>query len=97
MANRTVVWDYIEAERMVGCPVGPIREQLSPMVHTSPIGLVPKSHQVNKWRMIIDLSSPRGHSINDGISQELSSLKYAKVDDAVARILQLGRGTSNLT
>ncbi len=53
---------------------------------------MPKSHQVNKWRMIVDLSSPRGHSINDGISQELSSLKYAKVDDAVARILQLGRG-----
>ncbi len=36
---------------------------------------------------------PGATAFNDGISQELSSLKYAKVDDAVARILQLGKGT----
>ena len=56
------------------------------------IGLVPKSHS-DKWRMIVDLSSPRGHSVNDGISSAICSLQYATVDDAVGIIRRLGRGT----
>lgn len=43
--------------------------------------------------MIVDLSSPLHHSVNDSIPQELTSLSYAKVDDAVDIILQLGPGT----
>ena len=31
--------------------------------------------------------------MNDGISKELCSLKYATVDQAVRRILQLGEGS----
>ena len=62
------------------------------MVHTSPIGLVPKS-EPNQWGLIVDLSFPFRHSINDGISSELSSISYASVDDAVEHILYLGRGT----
>ena len=43
--------------------------------------------------MICDLSSPSGHSVNDGIPRDLCSLQYTSVDDAV-RVLQcLGRGT----
>ena len=37
----------------------------------------------------MDLSFPGGHSVNDGISCELSSLSYASVDDAVQHILRL--------
>ena len=62
-------------------------------MHCSPIGLVPKSHQINKWRLIVDLSSPQGHSINDGVSSDWCSMKYASVDDAVETILHLGRFT----
>ena len=40
----------------------------------------------------MDISAPEGYSVNDGISRELSSLSYVKVDDVVARVLQLGRG-----
>ena len=43
--------------------------------------------------MEVDLSSPHGHSVNDGISKDLCSLKYATVDQAVRRILQLGEGS----
>ena len=43
--------------------------------------------------MICDLSSPYGGSVNDGISPELCSLRYAKVEDAVNVIRQLGRVT----
>ena len=41
--------------------------------------------------MIVDLSSPRGRSVNDGISSELCSLRYASVDNAVEVITTLGR------
>ena len=56
------------------------------MVHTSPIGLVPKQHRKDRFRMIVDLSSPSGQSVNDGV-------KYASVDQAVSIIQHLGRGT----
>ena len=42
----------------------------------------------------MDLSSPRGRSVNDGISSSLCSLSYASVDNTVNIITMLGRGTS---
>ena len=39
------------------------------------------------------MSHPKGGSINDGISPELSSLAYASIDDAINIILQQGRGS----
>lgn len=84
---------YIQSELEVGRLVGPIPEGLVPLVQVSPIGLIPKAHQVNKWRMIVDLSFPRHHSVNAGISEDLASLTYAHVDKAVARIRELGPGT----
>ena len=46
------------------------------------VGEIPKPHQPGKWRIIVDLSYPKGVSVNDGISQELCSLAYASIDDA---------------
>ena len=43
--------------------------------------------------MICDLSSRYGSSVNDGIPPELCSLCYAKLEDAVSVIHQLGKGT----
>ena len=40
----------------------------------------------------MDLSSPAGFSTNDGISQELSSLKYTSVDHLACLINLVGRG-----
>ena len=62
-------------------------------VHCSSFGVIPKKNRPNKYRLIIDLSSPPGHSVNDGICKELASLSYVSVDDVVMGILQLGRGT----
>ena len=47
----------------------------------------------DKLRLIHHLSAPEGLSVNDGITTEDFSLQYVKVDDAIARIMQLGRGT----
>ena len=43
--------------------------------------------------MIVDLSFPFGHSVNGGISSTLASVSYSLVDDAMRRILHLGKGT----
>ena len=59
----------------------------------NPIGLIPKPHRPGKWRLIVNLSAPEGHSVNDGISKELASMHYASMDDAVNTIRRLGRGT----
>ncbi len=40
----------------------------------------------------MDLSFPKGHSINDGVELELYSLSYTSVDRAVQRILRRGAG-----
>jgi len=60
----------------------------------SPIGLVPK--QVNGvqsgWRVIFDLSSPEGTSVNDGIPKEYGTLVYETLNDAVQLVAQAGRG-----
>ena len=40
----------------------------------------------------MDLSSPMGHSVNDGIDKELAGLSYVSIDDVIRCILQVGRG-----
>ena len=62
-------------------------------VHVSAFGATPKKHKLNKWRLIVDLSSPDAHSVNDGIVRELTSLAYVSVNDVVAQILHLDCGT----
>ena len=41
----------------------------------------------------MDLSAPHGHSVNDGIAKELCSLHYSSVDEAAAKVAELGTGT----
>ena len=91
--NPQVVSERIQAEVQAGRLLGPLPPNSLPMVHVSPLGLVPKSHQPNKFRLIVDLSSPVGRSVNDGIPSEPCSLKYASVDDAVSIVKVLGGGS----
>ena len=93
LANEAVIDDRIASELAAGRLLGPISPHLLSDIHISPLGLVPKAHQPNQWRMICDLSSPSGASVNDGISRDLSSLQYATVDEAVRIIQHLGHGT----
>ena len=59
--------------------------------HCSGIGVVPKKS--GKLRLIHDLSSPKGISVNDGISRQDFSLHYISIDHAITAILRKGRGT----
>lgn len=70
--------------------MGPFPYSFAQPLHTSSFGVIPKRHQQNKWRLILDLSS---HSVNDGIYSEWCSLSYVSVGDIAETILQLGQGT----
>ena len=66
--------------------MGPYPTLSIPNVRCAGLGIVPKKG--GKWRMIMHLSVPRGHSINDTIPKERYSLQYSSVDDAVALLFQ---------
>ena len=92
LVNEKVVDDRIAAEVTAGRLYGPLPIHLKSRVHVSPMGLVPKPLQANKFRLIVDLSHPAGAGVNDGISPTLCSLHYTSVDEVVSIIKQLGRG-----
>ena len=90
--NPTVVKEYLEKEQLLGRVLGPLEPGSLPL-HISRFGVIPKSSQPGKWRLILDLSHPCDYSVNDGIEPELCSLSYASVDSAVAVIMRLGKGS----
>ena len=65
-----MVSDYIRDELSTGRLVELAEEEEAAEwnVHCSPI---PKKNKPGKWRLIVDLSSPDGASVNDGIEKDL--------------------------
>jgi len=90
--NPVVVDCYLQEELSLGSVVGPLIPELARRVHTSPFRVIPKGHTLGKWRLIVDLSSPAGKSVNDGISVADSSLSYMSVDDVAKVVVQMGEG-----
>ena len=88
-----VVDTYIKDELALNRVFGPYSRHQCPSVQISRFGVIPKSHQPNKWRLIIDLSHPQCHSINDNIPKPLCSLSYITVDDAINTIMGFGPHT----
>ena len=90
-----IVSEYIATELALGriAEVGLAETAKKSAIHTSPFGVIPKKHKSNKWRLILDLSSPQGFSVNDGISKESSSISYTTTDHVVEAILKSGKGT----
>ena len=88
-----VVQNYLEREVSLGrmhCEGEAAKGWLQ--LPTSPLGMIPKKNKPGKWRLIVDLSSPKGHSVNDGINSEYCSLEYATVDMLADLVLQMGQG-----
>ncbi len=88
-----VISSFLEAELLAGRVYGLLDPVFSFTVQVNMFGLVPKGHHPGKWRLILDLSSPKGASVNDGIEPSLCSLHYTSVDEASARVAAKGRGT----
>jgi len=89
---RDKISTFLATECAEGRVLGPFDPDWVPMVHTSRLGAVPKSTP-GKYRLIVDLSYPEGHSVNDGIDENLCSLSYVSVEEAAQTVLRLGRGT----
>ena len=71
MANREVITRHVAQELAAGRYISPLVPHIYPGLQLSPIGLVPKAHLVDQWRVIVDLSSPIDCSVNDGTSPNL--------------------------
>ena len=88
--NRQSVTSAIYSEVQRGHTAGPFRTAPFTTSHCSPLGAVPKSD--GSIRIILDLSSPRGTSVNNGIPVGTFSVTYARFDDAVEILRSLGAG-----
>lgn len=93
MKHAHVVQEYLSTEVKEGRLAGPFPKSLVPSAHISPFGVIPKSNQPGKWRLIVNLSHPSGYSVNDAIPKELCSISYVTIDDATKRIVELGTNT----
>ena len=84
------VKSYLNEEVSVSRVAGPFPRSLVPHAHVSKFGVIPKNHQTNKWRLIVDFPHPTNGSINSRIPKELCSLKYITVDSAIQLISRWG-------
>ena len=68
-------------------------------LHISIFGVIPKKGQLGKWRLIVDLASPQGHGVSDGIDPDFWHLQYIKIDDIIKTVSNFGMVLSwpNLT
>ena len=85
----SVIDQYLRMELEKGsvASIAPI-----PNLHISHFGIIAKKYKPGKWRLILDLSSPVGHSVNDRIPKESFSEQCMKVDDVING-MSLGRGS----
>jgi hypothetical protein len=85
----------LQTEVDEGFMIGPFVKPPFPSYRVSPIGVAVGKYS-GKKRLIIDLSAPHDHpvvpSINELINKEDYSLKYVRVDDAIAVLKLLGPG-----
>ncbi len=84
--------EYLAAEIEVGRIVE-VPNECTQEVQISRFGFIPKSNQPGKRQLVLDLSSPDGASINNGINPELCSVVFVLVDTVIERIVKLGRDT----
>ena len=90
MEHPDVVQEYLKNEIREKRVIGPFDKGTIPLAQINRFGVIPKSHQPHKWRLIVDLSYPRGNSVNDGVPKDLCSMVYVTIDDAISKILELG-------
>ena len=81
LLHANVVDEYLANEVMLGRVAGPFPVPPLPNLHISSFGVIPKRGQPGKWRLIVDLSSPGGLSVNDGIDPQDFSLQYIRLDE----------------
>ena len=83
--HASVIDACLATEVLCGWVAGPSTAVCRFNLHISRFRMVPESNQPRKWCLILDLASPDGNSVNDGISKTHSStLLIASWPEAVA-------------
>ena len=72
-----------------GHMAGPFSEPPLENLHCSPLGAREKDD--GTYRLITDLSYPKGGAVNDFIAKEEFSVEYSRFDDATSLVRQRGR------
>ena len=88
-----VVTNYLATDDCQMTCSGPISPFMVSNAYVSQFGVIPMSHQPNKWRLMVDFSHQHRESANDGVRNDLCSIAYISVDDAINQIIPLGKGT----
>ena len=86
--NKVVLNEAISKEISRGHTSGPFINPPLNNLHCSPIGSVVKKGKT--CRLIMDLSQPRGYSINENISKDDYSVQYTHFDAATALVREAG-------
>lgn len=87
--NPKIVYDKISDAIVKGHVAGPFLSPPFPNFQISPIGLVPKK-DFGKFRLIHHLSFGNELSVNAGIPDDLCTVNYQTIDDAIALVKQCG-------
>ena len=88
----SVIDEYLATEVSLGRVAGPFASPPVPLLHVSSFGVIPKKGQPGKWGLIVDLSSPGGARVNDGINPDEFALHYTTVDQVIRMVSQFGQG-----
>ena len=88
----SVIDQYLLTELEKGHVAGPFSKYPLENLHISRFRIIAKKYQPGKWRLIFNLSSPQGHSVNDGIPKGPFSAQYMKADNIIDGIMTHGRG-----
>ena len=79
-----VIREYLVKEYIGGRVLGPLDPLHFLRIQISRFGVIPNRIVREIAPIIMDLLSPEGYSVNDGIDADLCSFKYVTVDHAVA-------------
>ena len=91
LENISVATEMIHVEQNMGRIAGPFITPPFPNLVISPLGLIPKS-EPGKFRVIHDLSFPKGESVNSGIPKESCSVSYEDYDYLISLLTSVGQG-----
>ena len=86
----SVIDAYLETEVSCGTVAGPFTTLPFPDLLISYFGVIRKNNQPSQWRLILDLSSPEGHSVNGGIPKPLFSVQCVTVNSFIDGIMARG-------
>ena len=87
--NPSIIDSAISKELSANRIAGPFKKTPFESFQINPIGIVPKKTP-GSFRMITNLSSPSGTSINDNICDVFSNVTYVSFDEAIKVIISAG-------